>query len=113
MKGGAFMADYCINVFLDDELKKKIEDAGLNDQIKDVEGKEAVQIAVGRKEQKKLLKAFPDLKFDSSDACVLPGEAENTLMDIILENKTLDVMKFAIVKLYNPLAGKALRSKVH
>jgi hypothetical protein len=44
---------------------------------------------------------------------VLPGEAENKLMDIILENKTLDVMKFAIVKLYNPLAGKALRSKVH
>jgi len=107
------MADYCINVFLDEELKKKIEDAGLEDQIKTVAGKEAVQVAVGRKEQKKLLKAFPDLEFDSSDACVLPGEAENKLMDIILENKTLDVMKFAIVKLYNPLAGKAIRSKVY
>jgi hypothetical protein len=107
------MADYCINVFIDDELKKKIEDAGLNGQIKEVEGKQAIQVAVGRKEQKKLLKAFPDLAFDSSDACVLPGEAENTLMDIILENKTLDVMKFAIVKLYNPLAGKAPRAKVY
>jgi hypothetical protein len=107
------MADYCINVFLDEELKKKIEDAGLKDQIKTVAGKEAVQVAVGRKEQKKLLKAFPDLEFDSTDACVLPGEAESTLMDIILENKTLDVMKFAIVKLYNPLAGKAPRSKVY
>lgn len=107
------MADYCINVFLDEELRKKIEDAGLKDQIKTVAGKEAVQVAVGRKEQKKLLKAFPDLEFDSTDACVLPGEAESTLMDIILENKTLDVMKFAIVKLYNPLAGKAPRSKVY
>jgi hypothetical protein len=27
--------------------------------------------------------------------------------------KSLDVMKFAITKLYNPLAGKQLRSKVH
>ena len=107
------MADYCINVFLDDELEKKIQESGLGDQIKEIQGKQAIQIAVGKKEQKKLLKAFPDLEFDSSDACVLPGEAENTLMDIILENKTLDVMKFAIVKLYNPLAGKALRSKVY
>lgn len=107
------MADYCINVFLDDELEKKIQESRLGDQIKEIQGKKAIQIAVGKKEQKKLLKAFPDLKFDSSDACVLPGEAENTLMDIILENKTLDVMKFAIVKLYNPLAGKPLRSKVY
>ena len=107
------MADYCINVFLDDELEKKIQESGLGDQIKEIQGKQAIQIAVGKKEQKKLLKAFPDLEFDSSDACVLPGEAENTLMDTILENKTLDVMKFAIVKLYNPLAGKPLRSKVY
>ena len=107
------MADYCINVFLDDELEKKIQESGLGDQIKEIQGKQAIQIAVGKKEQKKLLKAFPDLEFDSSDACMLPGEAENTLMDIILENKTLDVMKFAIVKLYNPLAGKAHRSKVY
>ena len=107
------MADYCINVFLDDELEKKIQESGLGSQIKEIQGKQAIQIAVGKKEQKKLLKAFPDLEFDSSDACVLPGEAENTLMDIILENKTLDVMKFAIVKLYNPLAGKAPRSKVY
>jgi len=107
------MADYCINVFLNDEIQKKIDEAGLGDQVKEVEGKKAIQIAVGKKEQKKLLKAFPDLEFDPSDACVLPGEAEKTLMDIILENKTLDVMKFAIVKLYNPLAGKAPRSKVY
>jgi hypothetical protein len=27
--------------------------------------------------------------------------------------KTVDVMKFAIMKLYNPLAGKAPRSAMH
>ena len=107
------MADYYVNIFLDDEKLKNIEDAELADQIKEIDGKKAVQIEVNRKEQKKLIKGFPDLTFDSSNACVLPKEAENTLMSFVLDNKALDVMKYAIVKLYNPLAGKAIRSKVY
>ena len=106
------MADYYVNIFLDDEKLKKIEDAKLADQIKEIDGKKAVQIEVNRKEQKKLIKGFSDLTFDSSNACVLPEDAENTLMGFVLDNKALDVMKYAIVKLYNPLAGKAIRSKV-
>lgn len=107
------MANYCINVFLNDEQKKKVEEAGLGDKIQEIDGKKAVQIAMGPKEHKKILKAFPDLEFDSSDACVLPDEAQNTLLDVISTTQTLDCMKIAIVKLYNPLAGKELRSKVH
>ena len=107
------MADYYVNIFLDDEKLKKIEDAELADQIKEIDGKKAIQVEINRKEQKKLIKGFPDLTFDSSNACVLPEEAENTLMGFVLDNKALDVMKYAIVKLYNPLAGKAIRSKVY
>ena len=107
------MADYCVNIFLDEEQQKKIEALGLGDHIQEIEGKKAVQIAMGPKDQKKLRKAFPDLEFNESNACVLPDEAQITLMDIIFDLKTLDVMKFAITKLYNPLAGKALRSKVY
>jgi hypothetical protein len=107
------MADYCINVFLDDEQEQKIRDLGLGDHIQEIEGKKAVQVAIGPKDQKKLKKGFPGIEFDSSNACVLPDEAQVTLIDIILEMKSLDVMKFAITKLYNPLAGKELRSKVH
>ena len=107
------MADYYVNIFLDDEKIKKIEDAELAGQVKEIDNKKAVQIEVNRKEQKKLIKGFPDLTFDSSNACVLPEEAENTLMGFVLDNKALDVMKYAIVKLYNPLAGKAIRSKVY
>ena len=105
------MADYCINVFLDEEQQKKIEELGLGEHIVEIEGKKGVQVAMSPKDQKKLKKGFPDLEFDSSNACVLPDEAQLTLADIILEMKSLDVMKFAITKLYNPLAGKALRSK--
>ena len=95
-----------------DKVEKKIEELGLGDHVQEIAGKKAVQVAMGRKDQKKLKKGFPELEFDASNACVLPDEAQITLMDIIFELKTLDVMKFAITKLYNPLAGKALRSKV-
>jgi hypothetical protein len=107
------MADYCINVFLDDEQQKKLQEIGLGEHIMEIEGKKAVQVAMSAKDQKKLKKGFPDLEFDQSNACVLPEQAQITLMDIIMSTKTLDVMKAAITKLYNPLAGKQLRSKVY
>jgi hypothetical protein len=107
------MGQYCINVFLDGEQEKKIKDAGLGEQILDIEGKKAVKVPLGDKEHKKLVKAFPDLTFDAGDACVLPDQATKTLLDIITTSKTIDCMKVAILKLYNPLAGKELRSKIH
>ena len=105
------MADYCINVFLDDEQEKKMRELGLGEHIQEIEGKKAVQVSMSPKDQKKLKKGYPDIEFDASNTCVLPDEAQLTLIDIILEMKSLEVMKFAITKLYNPLAGKDLRSK--
>jgi hypothetical protein len=105
------MADYCINLFLDPAQQKKMEELGLGEHIQEINGKKAVQVAMSQKDQKKLQKSFPDLEFDSSNACVLPEQAQVTLADIIFNLKSLDVMKFAITKLYNPLAGKPLRSK--
>jgi hypothetical protein len=104
------MADYLINVFLDDARLKKLEAAGLADKVVTLAGKKAVQVEMSAKEQKKLAKGFTDLTFDASNACVLPAEAEEKLFNIVADMKTLDVMKFAIMKLYNPLAGKAPRS---
>ena len=105
------MADCLINVFLTDDDEKKMADAGLGDQVLDVGGKKAVQVPMSKKDQKKLVKGFPDLSFDEANACALPDDAQKQLLDIVLDLKTLDVMKFAITKLYNPLAGKAIRSK--
>lgn len=104
------MADFYVNVIVDDERQKQLGDAGLTDRIQDLGGKKVVQVPVTAKEQKKLAKSFPDLKFDASNACVLPADPEKVLFDIVADMKTLDVMKVAIMKLYNPLAGKSLRS---
>ena len=107
------MAEYCVNVFLNEEEQKKIEELGLGDQIQDMGGKKGVKVGMSKKDLKKLQKGFSDLTFDEDDACELPDEARDKLVDIILDLKTIDVMKFAITKLYNPLAGKSLRSKSH
>jgi hypothetical protein len=100
------MADFYINVFLDDEGIKKAEEAGLADQIQEIDGKKALQVGMTKKDQKKLLKGFTDLTFDANNACVLPEAANKTLTDIVFNMKSVDVMKFAITKLYNPLAGR-------
>ena len=104
------MADYYINVFLDEGKKAVINGAGLGDKIVTIGGKEAVQVEMTAKEQKKLVKGFAGMTFDADKACTLPADAEEKLLGIIADTKTLDVMKFAIMKLYNPLAGKAPRA---
>ena len=100
------MPNCCINVFLDDEKLKKIEEAGLAGEIKEVEGKKAIQVSMTPKDQKKLLKGYKGLTFDDENTCVLPEDAEELLLNIMLEMKSVDVMKFAITKLYNPLKGR-------
>ncbi|RPJ17937.1 MAG: hypothetical protein EHM30_02100 [Desulfobacteraceae bacterium] len=104
------MADYNINIFLDDERLKKIEEVQLGDKVKVIDGKKAIQVPFTDKEHKKLIKGFADLTFDASNACVIPENAEKTLFDIVVSMKTIDVMKFAIMKIYSPLAGKAPRA---
>ena len=64
-----------------------------------------------RSDQKKLMKGFDGLTFDANNACVLPEEGSKTLLGIIVEMKSLDVMKFAITKLYNPLAGRGISGR--
>lgn len=105
------MSDFYINLFLDDEELKKTEAVGLADLVQEIDGKKAVQVSMTKKDKKKLLKGFEDLTFDTNNACVLPEEGNNTLMNIIFDMKSLDVMKFAITKLYNPLAGRGISGR--
>lgn len=104
------MADFYVNIHLDDEKLNKIEAAGLTGEVKEIDGKKTIQVGMSKMDQKKLLKGFPGLTFDGANSCVLPPDAENILLGFVLDLKTSDVMKYAIMKLFNPLAGKPLRS---
>ncbi len=106
------MGEYFVKICLDDELVKKIEEIGLGGELKEVGGEKVVFVPVGRRDLKKLQKKFSNLEFDESNACQLPGDAQQTLVNMILELQTVDCMKVAITKLYNPLEGKPPRSKV-
>lgn len=105
------MADYYLNIFLDEEKIKKLGDAGLAGEIQEIDGRKAIRVGVTAKEQKKLAKGFPDLAYDAPNGFVLPEQAENLVMGMIISIKSLDVMKGAILKLYNPFAGKELLQK--
>ena len=105
------MPDFYINLFLDDDAVKKIEEVGLGDEVKEIDGKKAVQVSITKKDKKKLGKGFADLTVCEDNTCVLPDDGAKTLFDIILEMKSLDVMKFAITKLYNPLAGRGISGR--
>ena len=100
------MADTYINIFLNDDKSKQLQEAGLADQVKTIDGKQAVQVGMTSKDQKKLVKGYEGLTFDAANACVLPEKGEGILWKIIIDMKSIDVMKFAITKLYNPLAGR-------
>ena len=105
------MADFYINVFLDDAKLKQVEEAGVADQVTEIDGKKAIQVGMTKKDKKKLLKGYDGCTFDDSNACVLPEDGEDKLMAVISEVKTLDCMKFAIMKLYNPLAGRGISGR--
>jgi hypothetical protein len=100
------MADAYINIFLNDDKVKQLQETGLAGQVKTIDGKQAVQVGMTLKDQKKLVKGYEGLTFDASNACVLPEKGEDILWKIIIDMKSIDVMKFAITKLYNPLAGR-------
>ena len=100
------MADAYINVILDDQRIKELQGIGLAESIREIGGKKVIQVGMTKKDQKKLQKGYEGLTFDSSNACVLPEKGDQILWKIIKDMKTIEVMKFAITKLYNPLAGR-------
>jgi hypothetical protein len=107
--------DYLINVFLDDDKIKKLEEAGLGEHITEVDGKKAITVTLPQKNQRKFGKAFPKTVLNDQTGEVegFPEDAASLLVDVVVENKTVEVMHLFLMKAYKPLAGKALRRAIH
>lgn len=107
--------DYLINIFLDDEKIKKLEEAGLGDHITEVAGKKAIKIILPQKNQRKFSKAFPNtiLNEQSGEVDNFPEDAANLLFDLIIETKAVEVIHLFLAKAFDPLAGRPLRTRVH
>jgi len=107
--------DYIVKIVLDDEKIKKLEEAGLGGHITEVDGKKAIKVTLPQKNQRKFAKAFPNAALNDQTAEVddFQEDASNLLFDVVIENKTVEVMHLFLMKAFKPLAGKELRRAVH
>ena len=100
------MSEFYINIQLNDEQISRIKSAGMEKNIFKFNNTMIIRIIMNSKEHKKLMKTFCDLTFDENNACILPSESNEILINLVLEMQSIDVIKVAIMKLYNPLAGR-------
>ena len=107
--------DYLIRVPVNDEKLKKLEEAGLGDQITEVGGKKVIQVTLPQKNQRKFSKAFPKsvLNDKTGEVDGFPEDAANLLFDVVIESKTVEVMHLFLLKAFKPLSGRELRRAIH
>jgi len=107
--------DYLIKISLHDEKIKKLEEAALGNHITEVDGKKVIKVTLPQKNQRKFGKAFAKavLNDQTGEVDDFPEDAANLLLDVVIENKTVEVMHLFLLKAFKPLAGKALRSAIH
>jgi len=107
--------DYLINVFLDDDKIKKLEESGLGEHITEVGGKKVITVTLPQKNQRKFGKAFPKtvLNDQTGEVDGFPEDAASLLFDVVIENKTVEVMHLFLMKAFKPLAGRPLRTRIH
>ena len=107
--------DYLVEIVLDDEKIKKLGETGLGDHITEIDGKKAIKVTLPQKNQRKFAKAFPKAALNDQTGEVddFPEDAVNTLFDVVIENKTMEVMHLFLMKAFKPLAGKELMRAVH
>ncbi len=103
--------DYTIKISLDDEKVKKLEEAGLGDNIKD----KVLAVTVPKKNKRKFVKAFPKAVFNdgTGEITEFPQEAADSLLETILEHKMMEVVHLFLLKAYKPLAGLEFRHNIH
>ena len=87
---------YPINIWINEERYEKLQKVGLAGMTKDVlAGMRVLQIQCSEQQKDKLLSLYPMAKFDSATTKsieLLPAEVKNRMFELVIKNKTLDVM---------------------
>jgi len=88
---------YPINIWINEERYKKLEEAGLSSMAKDVlAGIKVLQLECTETQKNEILKLYPMAKFDTATTKsieLLPAAVKNKIFDLVIERKSLDVMK--------------------
>ena len=88
---------YPINIWINEERNEKLCQVGMDSLAKDVlAGMKVLQLQCSKKQTDKILKLYPMAKFDSSTTKsieLLPAEVKEKLFNLIIEQKSLDIIK--------------------
>ncbi|HUT72754.1 MAG TPA: hypothetical protein VMW89_18955 [Desulfatiglandales bacterium] len=107
--------DYSITLFLDEGKIEKLRRAALDGNITEVQGRKAITVMLPEKNQRKFRKAFKEATINEQTGEVdkFPQDAADLLFDVVIENKSTEVMHLFLMKAFKPLAGKELRRAMH
>ena len=91
------MADiYPINIWINEDRLKRLQEAGLADMAQEVfAGLKKLAVPANEKQKETILREFPMAKFDSATTKsieLLPREVKDKIFDLVVMNKTLDVL---------------------
>ena len=88
---------YPINIWINDERYKKLQEAGLADMTEDVlAGMRVLKLQCTEEQKDEILKVYPMAKFDTATTQsieLLPPEVKDKMFNLVVKNKNLDVIE--------------------
>ena len=91
------MADsFPINIWINEERLERLQQAGLGDMAQEAfAGLKKLSVPTDEQQRDAVLQKFPMAKFDSATTGsieLLPRDAKDRVFQLVVENKTLDVI---------------------
>ena len=92
------MAKKCpVNIWINDERYEKLQKADLTNMTEDVlAGMKVLKLQCTEEQKDEILKLYPMAKFDTATTKsieLLPAEVKNKMFDLIIKEKSLDVVE--------------------
>lgn len=88
---------YPINIWINDERYKKLQEAGLADMTEDVlAGMRVLKLQCTEEQKDQILKVYPMAKFDTATTRsieLLPPQVKDKMFNLVVKNKSLDVVE--------------------
>ena len=88
---------YLINIWINEERYERLQKARLADTARDVlAGLKVIQVPTTVEQKDIILKKFPQAKCDTATTKtieLLPRAVKDRLLDLVVENKSIDVMR--------------------
>jgi len=86
-----------VNIWVNDERYEKLQKAGLTNMTEDVlAGMKVLKLQCTEEQKDEILKLYPMAKFDTATTKsieLLPAEVKNKMFDLIIKEKSLDVVE--------------------